>query len=47
MVEPFARSVDYVRVLVDDRCNLCRTYRMTEHMWFLSLETVRQERQSY
>ena len=41
MDEPFARSVDYVRVSVADRCNLRCTYRMIEHMQFLSLETVR------
>jgi hypothetical protein len=47
LVDPFAGSVDYVRMPVADRRNLRCTYRMIEHMKFMSLETVRQELQSY
>ena len=46
LVDPFGRTVDYVRVSVTDRCNLRCTYCMSEHMTFaphaelLSLEEL-------
>ncbi len=35
LVDPFGRTVDYVRVSVTDRCNLRCTYCMSEEMTFL------------
>jgi cyclic pyranopterin phosphate synthase len=35
LVDPFGRTVDYVRVSVTDRCNLRCTYCMSEQMQFL------------
>src|ERR1700712_2008660 len=35
LVDPFGRTVDYVRVSVTDRCNLRCTYCMSEEMQFL------------
>jgi cyclic pyranopterin phosphate synthase len=35
LVDPFGRTVDYVRVSVTDRCNLRCTYCMSEQMKFL------------
>ena len=35
LVDPFGRTVDYIRVSVTDRCNLRCTYCMSEHMSFL------------
>jgi cyclic pyranopterin phosphate synthase len=35
LVDPFGRTVDYVRVSVTDRCNLRCTYCMSEKMQFL------------
>ncbi|HKY17725.1 MAG TPA: GTP 3',8-cyclase MoaA [Rhizomicrobium sp.] len=35
LIDPFGRTVDYVRVSVTDRCNLRCTYCMSEHMEFL------------
>jgi len=35
LVDPFGRTVDYVRVSVTDRCNLRCTYCMSEEMRFL------------
>jgi cyclic pyranopterin phosphate synthase len=35
LVDPFGRTVDYIRVSVTDRCNLRCTYCMSEHMEFL------------
>ncbi len=35
LIDPFGRTVDYVRVSVTDRCNLRCTYCMSEEMRFL------------
>src|SRR5882762_7342286 len=35
LVDPFGRTVDYVRVSVTDRCNFRCTYCMSEQMQFL------------
>ena len=35
MVDPFGRTVDYLRVSVTDRCDLRCVYCMSEHMTFL------------
>lgn len=35
LIDPFGRTVDYVRVSVTDRCNLRCTYCMSEDMQFL------------
>ncbi len=35
MIDPFGRTVDYVRLSVTDRCNLRCTYCMSEDMQFL------------
>ncbi|HKQ44845.1 MAG TPA: GTP 3',8-cyclase MoaA [Rhizomicrobium sp.] len=35
LIDPFGRTVDYVRMSVTDRCNLRCTYCMSEHMEFL------------
>ena len=35
LIDPFGRTVDYVRVSVTDRCNLRCTYCMSEEMQFL------------
>ena len=35
LIDPFGRTVDYVRVSVTDRCNLRCTYCMSEQMQFL------------
>jgi GTP 3',8-cyclase len=35
LIDPFGRTVDYVRVSVTDRCNLRCTYCMSEKMQFL------------
>src|SRR5689334_16383160 len=35
MIDPFGRTVDYVRLSVTDRCNLRCTYCMAEEMQFL------------
>jgi cyclic pyranopterin phosphate synthase len=35
MIDPFGRTVDYVRLSVTDRCNLRCTYCMSEDMTFL------------
>jgi cyclic pyranopterin phosphate synthase len=35
LIDPFGRTVDYLRVSVTDRCNLRCTYCMTEQMNFL------------
>src|SRR5471032_1370833 len=35
LIDPFGRTVNYVRVSVTDRCNLRCTYCMSEHMSFL------------
>src|SRR5258706_8214335 len=35
LIDPFGRTVDYVRVSVTDRCNLRCTYCMSEQMKFL------------
>jgi cyclic pyranopterin phosphate synthase len=35
LIDPFGRTVDYVRVSVTDRCNLRCTYCMSEEMHFL------------
>ena len=35
LVDPFGRTVDYVRLSVTDRCNLRCTYCMSEEMRFL------------
>ena len=35
LIDPFARTIDYLRVSVTDRCDFRCTYCMTEHMTFL------------
>jgi cyclic pyranopterin phosphate synthase len=35
LIDPFARTVDYLRVSVTDRCDFRCTYCMSEHMQFL------------
>src|SRR5271156_2046773 len=35
LVDPFGRTVDYIRVSVTDRCNLRCTYCMSKEMTFL------------
>ncbi len=35
MVDPFGRSIDYLRVSVTDRCDFRCTYCMSEHMTFM------------
>src|SRR3954471_16888333 len=35
LVDPFGRSIDYVRVSVTDRCDLRCVYCMAEHQQFL------------
>ncbi|GKX36043.1 MAG: cyclic pyranopterin monophosphate synthase [Rhizobiaceae bacterium MnEN-MB40S] len=35
MIDPFGRSIDYLRVSVTDRCDFRCTYCMAEHMTFL------------
>src|SRR5580692_3936868 len=35
LIDPFGRTVDYIRVSVTDRCNLRCTYCMSEKMKFL------------
>ena len=35
LVDPFARTIDYLRVSVTDRCDFRCTYCMAEHMTFL------------
>ncbi|MGB3554717.1 MAG: GTP 3',8-cyclase MoaA [Jannaschia sp.] len=35
LIDPFARSIDYLRVSVTDRCDFRCTYCMAEHMTFL------------
>src|SRR3954463_11484168 len=35
LVDPFARSITYIRVSVTDRCDLRCVYCMSEHMSFL------------
>ncbi|TGP39301.1 radical SAM protein, partial [bacterium M00.F.Ca.ET.228.01.1.1] len=35
MVDPFGRSITYLRVSVTDRCDFRCTYCMSEHMTFL------------
>ena len=47
MIDPFGRTIDYLRLSVTDRCNLRCTYCMAEDMTFLpraqilSLEELR------
>jgi cyclic pyranopterin phosphate synthase len=36
LIDPFGRTVDYIRVSVTDRCNLRCTYCMSEHMSFVA-----------
>jgi cyclic pyranopterin phosphate synthase len=40
MIDPFGRTVDYVRLSVTDRCNLRCTYCMAEEMTFLPRESL-------
>ncbi|MEM8849829.1 MAG: GTP 3',8-cyclase MoaA [Pseudomonadota bacterium] len=35
LIDPFARTIDYLRVSVTDRCDFRCTYCMSEHMTFL------------
>ena len=35
LIDPFARTVNYLRVSVTDRCDFRCTYCMSEHMQFL------------
>src|SRR5690348_16260207 len=35
MIDPFGRSISYLRVSVTDRCDLCCFYCMSEDMTFL------------
>jgi GTP 3',8-cyclase len=40
LIDPFGRSISYVRVSVTDRCDLRCVYCMTEHMVFLPKKEV-------
>jgi GTP 3',8-cyclase len=40
LVDPFGRTVDYLRLSVTDRCNLRCTYCMAEEMTFLSKQQI-------
>ena len=40
LIDPFGRTVDYVRLSVTDRCNLRCTYCMAEEMTFLPREEL-------
>ncbi len=40
MIDPFGRSIDYLRVSVTDRCDLRCVYCMAEHMVFLPKRDV-------
>ena len=35
LIDPFGRTVDYIRVSVTDRCDFRCVYCMAEHMTFL------------
>ena len=53
LIDPFGRTVDYLRVSVTDRCDFRCTYCMAEDMQFLpkkdilSLEEIRGYLQSF
>ena len=40
LVDPFGRTVDYLRLSVTDRCNLRCTYCMAEEMTFLPKQQI-------
>ena len=40
MVDPFGRTVSYLRVSVTDRCDFHCVYCMSEHMTFLDRKSV-------
>ena len=40
LIDPFGRSVDYLRLSVTDRCNLRCTYCMAEEMTFLPKQQI-------
>ena len=40
LVDPFGRTIDYLRLSVTDRCNLRCTYCMTEDMTFLPRQQI-------
>ena len=46
MVDPFGRTVSYLRVSVTDRCDFRCVYCMSEHMTFLAKEGPPRSRSS-